>query len=107
MAVTDIAGKKKAIQVYLDKIKNGIGSINDQHTLDRILSLLMQVDTSCRVINNDVNIKDFEKKDTFAPAQKNETQLRFKKTCANPGRKKKNIPFRYVSFNSISIVSNV
>lgn len=62
--------------------------------LDRILSLLMQADTSCRVLDSETNIKDFEKKDTFAPAQKNETQLRFKKTCGNPGRKKKNMPFR-------------
>ena len=31
---TDIAGRKKAIQVYLDKIKNGIEKTNDQHILD-------------------------------------------------------------------------
>lgn len=63
--------------------------------LDRILSLLMQADTSCSVLGSETNksnIKDFEKKETFAPAQKNETQLRFKKTCGNPGRKKKNVP---------------
>ena len=30
----------------------------------------MQVDTSCKVINHYTNIKDFEKKDVFAPAQK-------------------------------------
>ena len=93
---TDIAGRKKAIQVYLDKIKNGIEKTNDQHILDRILSLLIQADTSYRVLESEseTDIKEFEKKDTFAPAQKNEIQLRFKKTCGNPGRKKKHMPLR-------------
>jgi len=79
----------------LDKIKNGIEKMHDQHMLDHVLALLMQADASCRVLQeNDANIKEFEKKDTFAPAQKNEKQLHFKKTCGNPGRKKQNTPFR-------------
>ena len=61
----------------------------DQHMLDHVLAILMQADSSCRVLEeNDTNIKEFEKKETFAPAQKNEKQLVFKKTCGNPGRKK-------------------
>ena len=40
----DIAGKKKAIRLYLDKIKSGIEEIDDQYILDRILSLLMQAE---------------------------------------------------------------
>ena len=93
--VTDIAGKKKAIQLYLDRIKNGVEEMHDQHMLDHILALLMQADASCKVLENRrANIKEFEKKDIFAPAQKNETQLRFKKTCENPGRKKRLTPFR-------------
>ena len=43
---TDTAGRKKAIQVYLDKIKSGIEKMNDQHMLDQILSLLIQADIS-------------------------------------------------------------
>ncbi|XP_065902962.1 uncharacterized protein [Dysidea avara] len=86
---SDIAGRKKAIQLYLDKIKNGIDKMYDQHMLDHVLAILMQADSSCRVLEeNDTNIKEFEKKETFAPAQKNEKQLVFKKTCGNPGRKK-------------------
>jgi len=30
----------------------------------------MQADTSSRVLKSNTNIKEFEKKDTFAPAQK-------------------------------------
>jgi len=92
---TDIAGKKKAIQLYLDRIKNGVEKIYDHHMLDHVLALLMQADASCKVLDDrNNNIKEFERKDIFAPAQKNETQLRFKKTCGNPGRKKKHTPFR-------------
>ena len=43
----------------------------DQHMLDHVLTILMQADASCRVLEeNDTNIKEFEKKETFAPAQK-------------------------------------
>ena len=81
------------MQLYLDKIKNGIEKINDQHMLDQILSLLMQADTTCRVLDSETNIKDFGK-GYLCASTKNETQLRFKKTCGNPGRKKTNMPFR-------------
>lgn len=62
--------------------------------LDHVLALLMQADASCKVLDDRSNIKEFERQDIFASAQKNETQLRFKKTCENPGRKKKHTPFR-------------
>ena len=94
IATKDTAGRKKAILLYLDKIRSRIQEIDDQYILDRILSLMMQADTSSRVLESNSDTKEFEKKDTFAPAQKNEIQLRFKKTCGNPGRKKRHILLR-------------
>ena len=48
----------------------------DQHMLDHVLAILMQADASCRVLEeNDTNIKEFEKKETFAPAQKMRNSL--------------------------------
>ena len=47
----------------------------------------MQADASSRVSESDMDTKEFVKKNIFASAQKNETQLCFKKTCGNPGRK--------------------
>ena len=78
----------------MEKIKDTIDEVDDLHTLDRILALLMQADTSTRALETDIRIKEFDRKDHFPPAQKNEVQLRFKKTCGNPGRKKKYTPLR-------------
>ena len=87
--------KEKAIQLYLDRIKNVVEEMHDQHMLDHILAFLMQVDASCKVLENRrANIKEFEKQNIFAPAQRNKTQLWFKKTYENPGRKKRHKPFR-------------
>ena len=86
-------GRKKAINRYLEKIKLGIEDTNEPNTLDRILALLMKVDASITVSDSTIQEK-FDKKDHFAPRQKNETQLRFTKTIDNPGRKQKYIPLR-------------
>ena len=91
---TDLLGRKKAIQEYLDKLKLSVENTDDPDTLDRILALLMKADASVSTCV-DSSLQKFEKKDTFAPRQKNETQLRFVKTTSNPGRKQKNIPLRY------------
>ena len=47
----------------------------------------MQATSSATVLSYDDNTMEFEIKDHFAPTQKNEIQLQFKKTCADPGRK--------------------
>jgi len=88
-------GRKKAVREYLDKLKNGVENTNDPDTLDRILALLMKADASITTCDNNPHQK-FEKKETFAPRQKNETQLSFIKTCKNPGRKQKHTPLRSV-----------
>ena len=40
------------------------------------------------------NVAAFEVKEKFAPAQKNEVQLRFWKTSKDPGRKTVNVPMK-------------
>ena len=70
IATKDTAGRKKAILLYLDKIRSRIQEIDDQYILDRILSLMMQADTSSRVLESNSDTKDFEKQDTFVPTQK-------------------------------------
>ena len=62
---------------------------NDVNLLDRIRTLLMQAASSSNACTTDDNTHSFKIKDQFAPTQKNETQLRFKKTSVNPGRKSK------------------
>ena len=79
----------------IDIYKSSVDSIDDPNTFDRILALLMKADTSTLISNSNPHYK-FNKRDHFAPRQKNETQLCFTKTSENPGRKQKNIPLRYV-----------
>ena len=92
---TEVLGRKKAINQYLQKIKLGMDYINEPNTLDRILALLIKANASITVSDSNAQQK-FEKKDHFAPRQKNETQLRFTKTANNPGKKQKYMPLRYV-----------
>ena len=55
----------------------------------------MKADASITASGSNIQQK-FEKKDHFAPRQKNETQLSFTKTTNNPGRKQKYTPLRYM-----------
>lgn len=96
----DTAGKKREILHYIDEITSAVNNIEDANVLDRMLSLLMQAASSSKVSTEETS-QAFTIKDKFAPAQKNETQLRFKKTCANPGRKAKTLTMRYVQYNNI------
>ncbi|XP_065902011.1 uncharacterized protein [Dysidea avara] len=86
---SDTAGKKREILHYVDEITFAVNNIEDTNVLDRMLSLLMQAASSSKVCTREETSQTFTIKDKFAPAQKNETQLRFKKTCADPGRKTK------------------
>jgi len=92
----DIAAKRKVVVSTLDEIKCGVEGLNDSDALDRILALLTQASASIKaaVIPVEYQPQRLEKKDHFFPTQKNETQLKFMKTTANPGRKPQNIPLR-------------
>ena len=92
--IIDVLGRKKAINKYLENIKFSVDSIDDPNTLDRMLALLMKANASGTTISDRNPPYKFEKKDHFAPRQKNEIQFRFTKTSENPGRKQKNIPLR-------------
>ena len=78
----------------MDDIRAGIDGVNDPNGLDRVVSLLVQASASIKavVVPMNTKIQHFEKKDYFHPTQKNETQLKFKKTTLNPGRRKKTSP---------------
>lgn len=71
----------------MERIEACIDDENDPNVLDRILALLVQADAAIQT-SATPQLKTFQKKDKFSPAQKNETQLRFKKTTGSPGRKK-------------------
>ena len=93
---SDITGKKAAIGIYLNNIKGRIDDLNDANTLDRVLALLTKASAAIKAVAiHDSDLPNqFQKKDHFFPTQKNETQLVFKKTVTNPGRKKQHAPMR-------------
>ena len=99
-----IATKKKAVLSVLEDIKKGVDDLNDSNGLDRVLALLNQAFSSIKaeITPKDTDNLHFEKKDHFYPTQKNETQLKFKKTTTNPGRKRQNVPLRCKFFASVS-----
>ena len=73
----------------MDEIKSSINDLNDVNGLDRVLTLLTQASASVKSAMKPVEVQQvqFERKDQFNTTQKNETQLRFTKTTANPGRR--------------------
>lgn len=68
--------------------------IQECDVLNRVLSLVMQASAALKNVTTADNgmktkLLNFEIKDKFAPAQKNEVQVPLKKTSKEPGRKKK------------------
>ena len=88
--------KRKAIEDFATEIVRAAEEIDDDNTLDRVLTQLSQTHAAMTAATTTkpatTCIKNFEKKEHFFPAQKNETQLRFKQTIAKPGRKKQTVP---------------
>ena len=80
----------------MNNIKGRIEDLNDANTLDRVLALLTKASAAIKAVaihDNDPS-NQFQKKDHFFPKQKKETQLVFKKTVINPGRKKQHATMR-------------
>lgn len=96
-ALIDLSAQKKSIEEYLHQIEQGIELVQEPEILKRVLSLVMQANSSLQSVSNST-IPGFIVKERFAPAQKNETQLHFKKTSSSPGRRTKNKKLRYNSF---------
>lgn len=88
--------KKKSIMDHLENIKGHIHDVDDPDTIDRVYALLIQTNEAIRIAaaNEDSQLKKFIKKDHFFPTQKNEKQLTFKKTTADPGRKKRSLSMK-------------
>ena len=91
-------GKKCTISTYLDEIGNSIEKINDEGILDHTIAKLLPIVTSLQThltqpSDDEDEVKDFDATEKFAPVQKNEVQLRFRKVNT-PGRKKTKHPFK-------------
>jgi len=83
----------------LETIKTMSDNTNDSDLLDRVLCLLMQASAALKTVEqslpeNEKELSSFEVKETFAPAQKNEVQLRLWKTAKDPGRKPLHPPLK-------------
>lgn len=77
--------------------------IQECDVLNQVLSLVMQASAALKNVTTADNgmktkLLNFEIKDKFAPAQKNEVQVPLKKTSKEPGRKKKSKQLRYVQY---------
>lgn len=109
MFCTVTKGKKHTITTYLDEIDNSVKNIDDEGVLDHTIAKLLPIVTSLRAHltqsiddEDDVDIQDFEVTEKFAPAQKNEVQLSFRKVNT-PGRKKTKLPFKYDYYRGYSV----
>ena len=88
-----LAIEGKAINIEIRAIASNIDSVNDHAVLDHALATLTQLSRSIETnLNSAADVEkieaDFEFKDHFAPAQKNEKQLFLKRTSDSAGRKK-------------------
>jgi hypothetical protein len=89
-----LQGKRAVIRTYFQEIVESIDSIADGNILDHIIAKLLPVITTTRA-HLDPQIQqplqkpaDFDLAFKFAPAQKNETQLRFEKVKSKSNKPK-------------------
>lgn len=83
--------KRRTIQQCVTQISHAVDEVDDDNTLDRVLSLLQQASASIIAASTDNPVDVayyFEKKEFFSSTQKNETQLHFRQTTAKPGKRK-------------------
>ena len=86
------------MQVEAERVQSLSKAITDTHILDHALATLSQLASSLKAsiptqCNEDSNQPtSFSPVDHFAPAQKNEIQLCFKRTTHSAGRKQKMVP---------------
>lgn len=98
----DLSGQKRSIEEYLHQVQQGIQSVQDSEVLNRVLNLVMQASSALKSFNNPNDPQHpFIVKDRFPPAQKNERQLQFKRTCDIAGRKKTRRQLRYIIVNLV------
>ena len=87
----DIKGSVTTIQGCLSDISTLLSNVDNTSALDRTMALLTQVSST---VNDAAQPQASSQPQMFIktihspPAQKDETQLRFKQTSTKPGRKK-------------------
>jgi len=72
-------GKKKTIATYLSEIQTSVEMLDDISLLDHTAARLLPIVTSLRahlaqLSDEDEALEDFDAKEKFPPAQKNEVQ---------------------------------
>lgn len=93
-----VDGKRKEIDQKMKDILTSVSVVEDYYILDHTIGTLTQLSRSLhthleKAEDSNVN-SDFPIKDHFAPSQKNEKQLIFKRTTAPAGRKKKDLKLK-------------
>ena len=96
---TGVQHKRSILAVEIQKVLEYSQAITDAHILDSAVATVTQLSSSLKQhlpsssTGNDIP-QSFIEVDKFAPAQKNERQLQFKRTTNTPGRTKKMIALR-------------
>ena len=89
--VAAIEGRVDAVHQHISDITNILDKVSDSGALDHTMSLLSQASSALKAA---VETKQpsapvpFKTTIHFPPAQKNEIQLRFRRSAKKPGRKK-------------------
>ena len=95
---TLIDAKRSAVQVAAERVQSLSKAITDTHILEHALATLSTLASSLKANipmqcnENSNQPTSFSTVDNFAPAQKNEVQLCFKRTTNSAGRKQKMVP---------------
>ena len=85
LGIPALHGRRSTIQTYLQEIQESVKEIADGGILDHLIAKLLPVVTTLRTHLDSSPAQqgqipeNFDVTDKFAPAQKNETQLRFEK----------------------------
>ena len=97
---TSVQHNRIIIASEVNKVLEYSQAIDDSHILDNIAANLKQFSSALKqhlpssTNTGGYNLPNFVEVDKFAPAQKNERQLQFKRTTNKPGRQKTVIPLK-------------
>ena len=84
---------RNVLSLYLNEIQKSAHAITDSGVLDHAIAKILPVVTTLRThFQATEELLEFVVTEKFAPAQKNETQLRFDKVKVT--KKKKKIPLK-------------
>ena len=96
---TLLEDKRSALRIETERVLSLSEAIKDAHILDHALATQKSLAACLHAnVSAQSNAEEpspptsFVEVDTFAPAQKNETQLRFQRTTHSAGRKQKMVP---------------